>query len=210
MDYKGYNIAVHELGHCVEQTISMNDVDYYMMNGVPNTAFTEAIAFLFQKRDLDLLGIPSADPLKENLLALDNFWSCYEIMGVSLLDMQVWKWMYAHPEATPGRLKEAVITIAGDIWNKYYAGVLGGRDEPLLAIYSHMIDNPLYLSNYPVGHLIDFQIEQYVSGKKMADEVTRMLVQGRIIPQLWMKGAVGKEISIEPTLEATREALSKM
>jgi hypothetical protein len=210
MDYKGYNIAVHELGHCVEQTITMNDVDYYMMNGVPNTAFTEAMAFLFQKRDLDLLGIPSADPMKENLLALDNFWSCYEIMGVSLLDMQVWKWMYAHPEATPGQLKEAVMTIAKDTWNTYYAGVLGSKDEPLLAIYSHMIDNPLYLSNYPVGHLIDFQIEQFVSGKKMADEVTRMLVQGRIIPQLWMKGAVGKEISIEPTLEATRKALTKM
>jgi hypothetical protein len=210
MDYKGYNIAVHELGHCVEQTITMNDVDYYMLNGVPNTAFTEAMAFLFQKRDLDLLGIPSNDPMKENLLALDNFWACYEIMGVSLVDMQVWKWMYAHQEATPAQLKEAVIKIAEDTWNKYYAGALGGNDEPLLAVYSHMIDNPLYLSNYPVGHLIDFQIEQYVSDRKTADEVTRMLKQGRIIPQLWMKGAVGQEISIEPTMDATRKALAKM
>src|SRR5690606_6320296 len=40
MDYKGYNIAVHEFGHNVEQTITMNDVDFYMLNGVPNTAFT--------------------------------------------------------------------------------------------------------------------------------------------------------------------------
>jgi hypothetical protein len=210
MDYKGYNIAVHELGHCVEQTITMNDVDYYMLNGVPNTAFTEAIAFLFQKKDLDLLGIPSNDPMKENLLALDNFWACYEIMGVSLVDIQVWKWMYAHQEASSAQLKEAVIKISKDTWNKYYAGVLGGSDEPLLAIYSHMIDNPLYLSNYPVGHLIDFQIEQYVSSRKTADEVTRMLKQGRIIPQLWMKGAVGQGISIGPTLDATRKALAKM
>jgi hypothetical protein len=210
MDYKGYNIAVHELGHCVEQTITINDVDYYMLNGVPNTAFTEAIAFLFQKRDLELLGIKNNDPEKESLLALDNFWSCYEIMGVSLVDIQVWKWLYGHPEATPARLKEAVLTIAREIWNKYYGSILGGIDEPLLAIYSHMIDNPLYLSNYPVGHLIDFQIEQYVADKKMADIVGKMLTQGRIIPQLWMQGAVGKDISIIPSINAAGKALEKL
>lgn len=210
MDYKGYNIAVHEFGHCVEQTITMNDVDYFMLNGVPNTAFTEAVAFLFQKRDLELLGVKGDDPMKEHLMALDNFWACYEIMGVSLVDMKVWKWLYDNPDATPAQLKEAVITTAKEVWNQYYAGVLGGNDEPLLAIYSHMIDNPLYLSNYPVGHLIDFQIEQQVTGKNLAAEITRMLVQGRIVPQLWMKGAVGREISIQPTLEATGKALETM
>jgi len=56
MDYKGYNIAIHELGHNVEQTISLYFVDNYMMQGVPNTAFTEAFAFTFQKHDLELLG----------------------------------------------------------------------------------------------------------------------------------------------------------
>jgi hypothetical protein len=40
MDYKGYNIAVHEMGHKVEQTISLNDIDHYTLQGVPNTAFT--------------------------------------------------------------------------------------------------------------------------------------------------------------------------
>jgi len=35
MDYKGYNIAVHELGHNVEQTISLYMVDNYLMAGVP-------------------------------------------------------------------------------------------------------------------------------------------------------------------------------
>jgi hypothetical protein len=83
MDYKGYNIAVHEFGHTVEQTITMNDVDYYVLNGVPNTAFTEAVAFLFQKRDLELLGLKNPNPEDEHYLALDNFWSSYEIMGVS-------------------------------------------------------------------------------------------------------------------------------
>ena len=210
MDYKGYNIAVHEFGHNVEQTITLNDIDYYMLSGVPNTSFTEAIAFLFQKRDLDLLGMKQTNPHDDYYLALDNFWSSFEIMGVSLVDIQVWEWLYANPKATPAQLKEAVMSIAKNVWNTYYADILGGKDETLLGIYSHMIDYPLYLPNYPMGHLIDFQIEQQVKGKNMANEVERMLTQGSIIPQLWMKGAVGLEISIDPLLTSTKEALGAL
>lgn len=210
LDYKGYNIAVHEFGHNVEQTITMNDVDYYILNGVPNTAFTEAVAFLFQKRDLELLGLKNPKLTDEYWLALDNFWSCYEIMGVSLVDIQVWEWLYANPEATPQQLKEAVINAAKEVWNSYYAGILGGQDETLLGIYSHMIDYPLYLPNYPMGHLIDFQIEQQVRGKNLADEMDRMYTQGSIIPQLWMKNSVGSPISIEPLLTATNKALQAL
>ncbi len=210
MDYKGYNIAVHEFGHNVEQTISLHFVDYYSLNRVPNTAFTEALAFIFQKRDLELLGIKDENPAKEHMQALANFWSCYEIMGVSLVDMNVWKWMYANPDATPAQLKEAVIAIAKDIWNKYYAPVFGQQDEPILAVYSHMISNPLYLSNYPLGHVIDFQIEQHIAGKNFAEEVLRIYQLGSIIPQQWMKEAVGMPLSIQPTLEATTKALQEV
>ncbi|MEI6682739.1 MAG: hypothetical protein WCO44_08930 [Bacteroidota bacterium] len=210
MDYKGYNIAVHELGHNVEQTISLNFVDNYMMQGVPNTAFTEAFAFTFQKHDLDLLGIKNDDPDKEALAAIDNFWMSYEIMGVSLLDMKVWKWLYANPNATKQQLKETVVKSAIEIWNQYYAPVFGDKDSPILAIYSHMIDNPLYLPNYPVGHLIDFQLDQFLKGKNFADEAIRIFSAGRLIPQLWMKNAVGNEISIKPLLDATDEGLKKL
>ena len=135
MDYKGYNIAIHEFGHNVEQTISLYDVDYYMLNGVPNTAFTEALAFVFQKRDLELLGIKDENPEKEKMDILDKIWSMYEICGVSMLDISVWKWMYAHPNATAGELQEAVIRLSKEIWNKYYAPVFGVKDETVLAIY---------------------------------------------------------------------------
>lgn len=207
MDYKGYNIAIHELGHNVEQTISLYFVDYYMMQGVPNTAFTEAFAFTFQKRDLELLGIKDADPDKEALAALDNFWASFEIMGVSLVDIQVWKWLYDNPTATKEQLKETVVKAAIDVWNQYYAPVFGIKDSPILAIYSHMIDNPLYLSNYPVGHLIDFQLDQFLKGKNFADETMRIYSSGRLIPQFWMRNAVGSEISVKPLLDATDQAL---
>ena len=84
---------------------------------------------------------------------------------------------------------------------------MGGKDEPILAIYSHMIDNPLYLSNYPIGHLISFQVEAQMKGKSMSAEMQRMYTQGRIIPQLWMNNSVGNQISIEPLLQAVRKAL---
>jgi len=207
MDYKGYNIAIHELGHNVEQTISLYFVDNYMMQGVPNTAFTEAFAFTFQKRDLELLGMKDTDPNKQAMSALDNFWASYEIMGVSLVDMKVWKWLYENPNATKEQLKETVINAAREIWNLYYADIFGIKDCPILAIYSHMIDNPLYLSNYPVGHLIDFQLDGFMKGKNFANEALRIYSTGRLIPQLWMKNAVGSEISIKPLLDATGDAL---
>ena len=96
------------------------------------------------------------------------------------------------------------------MWNKYYAEVLGREGETLLAVYSHMIDNPLYLPNYPIGHLINFQIEQQVKEKSLANEMDRMYTQGSIVPQIWMKNAVGSPISIEPLLSATSEALKAL
>ncbi len=207
MDYKGYNIAVHEFGHNVEQTISLYDMDNYMISGVPNTAFTEAIAFIFQSRDLFLLGMKDDNPDKEKMEALDAAWSLMEIMGVGMVDMKVWKWLYGIPDATPAQLKENTIAISVDVWNKYFAPVLGVKDSPILAIYSHMIDAPLYLANYSYGHVIQFQIEEYLKGKDLSDEIDRIYSQGRLTPQQWMMGAVGAKISTQPILNALDKAL---
>lgn len=210
MDYKGYNIAVHELGHNTEQTITLHDVDYYSMKGVPNTAFTETWAFIFQSRDLDLLGLKNNNENIEDLKILDSFWSMYEIMGVSLVDMKVWNWLYKNPNANSEELKNQVIAIAKEVWNQYYAPVFKIKDEPILAIYSHMIDYPLYLPAYPIGHIVEFQIEKYIKGKNIGSEMTRMLSQGRLVPEIWMKGAVGDKISVKPILESVKEALTKV
>jgi oligoendopeptidase F len=206
MDYKGYNIAIHELGHNVEQTISLYDMDYFMLNRVPSTAFTEALAFMFQKRDLDLLGINNNDPGKNAMDIWDKAWHLYEITGVSLLDISVWKWLYANPKATPEELKEAVIRLAKEIWNEYYAPVFGIKDEPVLAIYSHAISNPLYLSAYAFGQIIEFQLERYLDGKDFAKEVDRIFRLGKLTPNQWMLQATGKPLSVEPLLEAVRNS----
>jgi len=207
MDYKGYNIAIHEFGHNVEQTLSLYDVDYYMLSGVPNTAFTEALAFIFQKRDLELLGIKNNDPEKEKMDVLDKTWQLYEIAGVSMLDIAVWKWLYANPNATAEELRDATIRLSKEIWNEYFAPVFGIKDQTILAVYSHMISYPLYLSAYTFGQLIEFQLEQYLKGKDFAKEVDRIFRLGRLTPNQWMLEATGEPLSTEPLLEAVRKAL---
>ena len=209
MNYKGYNIAVHEFGHNVEQTISMYNVDNFMMAGVPNTAFTEALAFVFQKRDLQLLGIENHDPEKDNMDILDKFWSLYEIMGVSMLDISIWEWLYANPNATAEQLKEATINLSKEIWNKYYAPVFGKKDETVLAIYSHMISYPLYLSAYAFGQIIEFQLEDYLNGKNFAQEVDRIYRLGRLTPNEWMIQATGNDLSVEPMIHALQKVIKK-
>ena len=176
MDYKGYNIAVHEFGHNVEEVISLYDIDYYTLAGIPNTGFTEASAFLFQERDLQLMGYSSNGQNADALL--DMIWGMYEIMGVSLVDMRMWQWLYDHPTATAASLREAVIAIAADVWNQYYAPILGEQDSPLLAIYSHMIGYALYLPAYPIGNIVQYQLEahlsQYTTPEEWANEYTRI------------------------------------
>ncbi len=210
MDYKGYNIAIHEFGHNVEQTFSLNNVPEYMINGVPNTAFTEAMAFVFQQKDLLPLGMSNPNSETEYLNSLDVFWSSYEIMGVALVDMYVWKWLYDNPDATAAELRESVVKISKDVWNKYYADLFGSRDQEILAIYSHMISYPLYLSAYPIGHLIEFQVEQKIQGKPFGAEIERITTIGRVTPKDWMMKAVGEDLSVKPMLSAVDKSLENL
>ena len=201
MDYKGYNIAVHEMGHNVEEVVSLYLMDYYMLHGIPNTGFTEASAFLFQHRDLQLLGYGRQEQNRDAIL--DAFWGMYEIMGVSLVDMQMWQWLYAHPKATAAQLRDATLAIAADVWNAYFKPVLGEKDCILLAIYSHMVNSPMYLPNYPIGHIVEFQLEEAFSGlsdTEWAAEYERCYRLGRLTPDHWMRHAVNGQLSVEPIL----------
>ncbi|MBI4603913.1 MAG: hypothetical protein HY721_18310 [Planctomycetes bacterium] len=208
MDYKGFNIAVHELGHNVEQVFSLYDVDHTLLAGVPNNSFTEALAFVFQAKDLELLGLAQPDPEADRLRALNAFWMTYEISGPAMVDIEAWRWMYAHPSATAADLREAVVRISKDVWNRHYAPVLGARDVVLLGIYSHMVSLMMYLPDYPLGHLIAFQVEEHVRRKgDLGAEIERMACFGSVAPDLWMEHATGSPVSAKPLLEAAARAL---
>ncbi|HWE23700.1 MAG TPA: hypothetical protein VG496_07140, partial [Myxococcales bacterium] len=209
MDYKGYNIAVHEMGHNVEQICSLYEVDHTLLSGVPNTAFTEALAFTFQARDLELLGLSKPDAQSERLRVLNDFWMTWEISGSALVDMAVWRWMYAHPDASPEALREATMEIARDLWNRHYEPVLGGKDSLLLGIYSHMINSFLYLPDYPIGRLIAFQLQEKLRGPRSGAEFERAASFGRVTPDLWMQHATGSDVSVDPLFRATEAALAQ-
>ncbi len=122
--------------------------------------------------------------------------------------MRVWNWMYEHPEATPAELREAVLAIAREVWNRWFAPVFGVRDSEILAIYSHMIVYGLYLPDYAIGHIIAFQVADKLHGGDFGAEVERMARQGRLTPDAWMRGAVGGPLSARALLAAAREALA--
>ncbi|HEV7919667.1 MAG TPA: hypothetical protein VGR02_02635 [Thermoanaerobaculia bacterium] len=209
MDYKGYNIAVHEMGHTVEQVFSLNDIDYYTLSGVPNNAFTEALAFVFQAKDLELLGLARPSAEARSLQTLNDFWGTYEISGVALVEMEMWHWMYDHPDATPAQLRDATVRIAKDVWNRYYAPVFGERDVTLLGVYAHMVNYYMYLPDYPIGHMIAFQIEEQMEkAGNIGSEFERMAKFGSVTPDLWMRHASGAPVGPEALLAATERALA--
>jgi hypothetical protein len=207
MDYKGYNIAVHEMCHNVEETFSLYEVDDTLMAGVPGTAFTEALAFACQNRDLELLGVKRPGSMEENARALHALWDTYEIAGPALVDLDAWHWMYAHPGATKAELRETVLGLARGYWDKYYAPILGQPGNPQLAIYSHMINSFLYLFRYPIGRLITFQLEAKIRGPEAGKAFENAASYGRVLPDLWMEHATGKPVIAEPLFEAAEAAL---
>jgi hypothetical protein len=211
MDYKGYNIALHELGHNVEQVISLHDVDSTLLEGVPNTAFTEAFAFVFQAHDLELLGLETPDPEAKALKVLNDFWATFEIAGVALVDMEVWRWMYGHPEASPEELRDATLELAKRVWNEHYAPVFRRSDVLLLGIYSHMIESFLYLPDYPVGHIIAHQVERVMEkAGSVGPTFERMARYGDVAPDIWMENAAGTPVGPEALLSSTEEALGRL
>jgi oligoendopeptidase F len=134
-------------------------------------------------------------------------------MGVSLVDMRMWQWLYAHPDATAQQLREATLAIAKEVWNTYYYPVLGEQDSPILACYSHMVNAPMYLPNYPFGHIVEFQLEehlaQFSTKQAFADEIMRIYKLGKLTPNQWMQQAVGAKVSTTPILNAVEAILKK-
>ncbi|MCL4807142.1 MAG: hypothetical protein KJ062_05020, partial [Thermoanaerobaculia bacterium] len=72
-------------------------------------------------------------------------------------------------------------------------------------------DSFLYLPDYPLGHLIAFQVERHLEkADAVGPEIERMTRQGRLTPDLWMKGAVGAPVGPEALLSAAEEALAEV
>jgi hypothetical protein len=58
-----------------------------------------------------LFELAKPDARSRALQTLDTFWGTFEIAGVAPVDMRMWHWMYDHPDASPARLREAVLIL---------------------------------------------------------------------------------------------------
>ena len=120
LNFKGFRISMHEMGHTIQQNVATYMTDYYLLSGIPGSPFTEAMADLIAYRCFVGSGVNEDYSEREKLdNALAAFWFVCEIGSVALHEIRVWNWMYEHPEASVEELKTATIDIAKDIWNQY-------------------------------------------------------------------------------------------
>jgi len=71
-----------------------------------------------------------------------------------------------------------------------------------------MIVYGLYLPDYAIGHVIAFQIARELRGRDFGAETERICRQGRLTPDAWVRGAVGRSISAQALLDEAREAIA--
>lgn len=209
LDFKAYRIAMHELGHVVCGVYSTKYIDNSILAGVPTGGITEGFAEMLAYKNIDGLGLTQQGlNSQKDMLALASLWYMLDLGGQSLTDIETWKWMYAHPNATPADLQSAVLKISGDIWNQYYSPVFGGiRDQHILSIYNHFITGSLYLYNYFLGNVIMFQLYDKFMPNNLARGLKEACKEGNTLPELWIEHAVGQKLSLEPLLKTAKEAV---
>jgi len=212
LGWDGFDTAMHELGHNLEQLCSTFFVPRPALRNVPNTACTEAFAFLYQSLGKRVLGLDDASEA-DRAFAIDSIQTMLaacQIAGPSLLELHAWRWLYANPHADAAALRAEVLAIARRLWKRFYERDFGEDRNHLLAAYQHMINHPLYLPDYTIGHVMSHQIRSYMRGKDIAAETRRITSIGRFTPDLWMRNAVGSGVSPVPLAEASAEAIKQM
>ena len=212
LDYKAFRISMHELGHVVCGVYTTSGIDHFILADVPTAGITEGMAEMLAFRNTQGLGLSQPDFGKQkDMLALATVWYLVDLGGQALTDIETWKWMYAHPDASPEDLREAVLMISSKIWNTYYASAFGGiKDQHILSIYNHFITGSLYLYNYFMGGVMMFQLYNAYMPGNLSGGLKNACREGNTLPELWMNHAVGEGISLDPLLIATRKAIRNL
>ncbi|MHC1733893.1 MAG: hypothetical protein AB9888_17920 [Bacteroidales bacterium] len=209
LDYKGYRVAMHELGHVVCGVYSTLYADNFLLAGVPTGGITEGFAEVFAYKNIEGLGLfPYSEQEKKHLLALATYWYLYEMGGNALTEIRTWKWMYNNPDATVDELKNAVLGISAGIWNNYFSENFGGaRDCSILSVYNHFITGDLYLFNYFIGGIVSYQLADAFERDELAPGLKESCREGATLPELWMQKAVGSGFSLDPLLNGVSSAV---
>lgn len=212
LGWDGYDTAMHELGHNLEQLYSFHHTPRLALRGVPNNACTEAFAFLYQNLGRQVLGLMPEGAADEHadLAAAQTALAACQIAGPALLELRTWRWLYRHPDADVGALRAEVLRLAEELWEAHYAAHYGADPYHILAAYQHMVAYPLYLPDYALGHIISYQIAAHLRGRDLAAETRRICSIGRLTPALWMQRAVGAPISVAPLMRDAARAAARL
>ena len=212
LGWDGFETAMHELGHNIEQLFSCYYAPRPSLQNVPNTACTEAFAFLYQSLSKRVIGIEdeSESEVAFGREAISSMLMACQIAGPSLVELRTWRWIYANPDADPSSLRETVLGIADEVWDSYFRVDFGEDPYHLLAAYQHMVAYPLYLADYALGQMISHQIREFVQTKDVATETQRICSIGRKTPDAWMHDAVGSAISPAPLINAATAGLAAL
>ena len=210
LGWDGFDTGMHELGHNLEQLCSTFFVPRTALRGVPNTACTEAFAFLYQSLGKRALGIEDAAEAErayhEETIA-SMLMAC-QIAGPSLVELRTWRWIYEAGDAcTPEGIRENLLRNAREVWTEFFQEHFGDDPYHILGAYQHMLGHPLYLPDYAIGRTISHQIRSHMQGKDLAAETKRICSIGRVTPDAWMRSAVGGPLSAAPLIDDAAEAL---
>ena len=213
LDWDGFEIGMHELGHNIEQLCSVHYVPRPMLRRVPNSACTEAFAFLYQSQARRVAGLQADGEVDSVARAatLRTMMNACQIAGPALVELRAWRWMYAQPGTpTPEALRDAVLEISDDVWHTSYAEYFGPDPFALMGAYQHMVGYPLYLSNYVMGHIMSEQIRAYVATRDLASETMRICGIGNLTPDAWLKRAVGEGLRVSALVDGAGAALADL
>jgi len=211
-NFAAYGTAMHELGHAVEQAMSVGRAPRPALKGVPGSCAVESVANVFCDTRFRLVGVKlsteAIQPLDQ--MTVETMLGSCQMAGPALVELRTWRWLYGHPDATATELREAVLQIAALVWTEFFETHFGPDPYYLTAAYQHMLGYPLYLANYVISDLALQQMRAYVRGKDVAAELMRMYTIGRLTPDLWMERAVGAPLSVEPLLRDTERVLAQL
>ena len=212
LGWDGFDTAMHELGHNLEQLCSCYFAPRTILEGVPNTACTEAFAFLYQSLAKRVLGIEDEAEAERSFheTTAGTMLMASQIAGPSLMELRTWRWLYENPRADAAALRDTVLRISGEVWAEFFEIDFGPDPYHILGAYQHMVAHPLYLPDYAIGQMISHQVRAHVRGRDVAEETRRICSIGRLTPAAWMKQAVGGTISPRPLIEDTARALAAL
>ncbi len=210
LGWDGFDTAMHELGHNLEQLCSTFFVPRRALRGVPNTACTEAFAFMYQGLAKRVLGLedPAQAERAYHENALSGMLMACQIAGPGLVELRTWRWLYEQGDAaTAEGLREALLRNAREVWDAHFAEHFGADHHHILGAYQHMIAHPLYLPDYALGRMIGQQIASFMKGKDLATETKRICSIGSLTPDAWMRQAVGGPLSAKALIDDAAAAI---